>query len=305
MKKEKKELNFVKYRFIAIGISIILILVGFISVFLHKGLNLSIDFAGGVVFQVKIDADTNQIEIRDILNKNGFGKDVQQIGKPENHTYLIRIKSAKDDIKNNKNIEIIKKIYENYFGKDKVKWRSINLVGPSMSKQLIGSSWLLITVVFGLILLYVLLRFKQLQYSVAAIVALLHDSIITIGIFSILNKEISTQIVAAILTLIGYSLNDTIVVFSRIRENKNLYPNMYFPDLINKSINDTLSRTIVTSLTTFVVVLSIYIFGSTVTKDFALALAIGILVGTYSSIFIAAPILIGMTKDTKKKMAAR
>lgn len=299
----RKDLNFVKYRFIAIGISIILILIGFISIFMHKGLNLSIDFAGGVVFQTKIDTNTNLSEIRDILNKNGFGKDVQQIGKPDDHIFLIRIKSAKDDAKNNENIEIVKKIYEQNFGKDKVHWRSVNLVGPSMSKQLVGSSWVLITVVFGLILIYVLIRFKQFQFSLAAIIALIHDSLITIGIFSILNKEISTQIVAAILTLIGYSLNDTIVVFSRIRENRNLYPNMYFPDLINKSINDTLSRTIVTSLTTFVVVLSIYIFGSTVTRDFALALAIGIFVGTYSSIFIAAPILIGMSKEKNKKAA--
>ncbi len=295
-----KQFNILKYRYIAIAISLLIILAGIASIVLHGGLNLGIDFAGGNTFDVQFKQDVTLAEIRDILNSNGFGTNVQRIGSEKENHFKIRIKVTDDDKQNSENISKVQSIYNEEYGETNIDWRKIDFTGPSMSKVLVNDSFSMVLVVLILILIYVLIRFRHIHYSLAAIFALLHDSLILIGIFSILNKEFNTQILAAVLTLIGYSLNDTIVVFSRIRENLEEYKTMSLKEIINKSINDTLSRTFVTSLTTLGVVLSIFFFGGTVLRDFALALAIGILVGTYSSIFIASPVIL-MLKGKKAK----
>jgi len=241
-------------------------------------------------------------EVRSALSESGFGTNVQRVGSVEANTYKLRIKVSETESENTEREKQVKAYFNKKFGIENVEWRQISLTGPSMSKMLKNQSFEIAFVVLVLILLYVLIRFRHIHYSLAAIIALFHDTLILIGVFSILGKEFNTQILAVVLTLIGYSLNDTIVVFSRIRENLDEYKTMNYSALINKSINDTFSRTLVTSMTTLVVVLSIFFFGGPVLQDFALALAIGIIVGTYSSIFIASPVLI-MLKG--KKAAAK
>lgn len=294
----KKEINFVKYRFIALGISILFLLVGIAFIFIN-GFRFGIDFSGGISFIVQINNDeANLSNVRETIFKNGFGNNVVQIGSDQNKTFNIKIPVSNDDKENQLRQDKLKKVVEDRFGASNVTWLSINLIGATMSKQFLRDSIWLILVVFALILIYILIRFKHLKFSLGAIIALIHDVLITLSLLVILKKEFTLNILAAILTLIGYSLNDTIVVYSRIRENQQLYPKMDFSNLINKSINETISRTIITSLTTFFVVFMIFLFGGEVLRDFGLTLSFGVIVGTYSSIFIASPILIP-NKKTK------
>ncbi|MCX8058187.1 MAG: protein translocase subunit SecF [Spirochaetes bacterium] len=295
----KKEINFVKYRFVAIGFSILFLLVGIAFIFIN-GFKFGIDFTGGISFIVQIDnKEATLANVRETVVKGGFGSNVVQIGSEESKTYNIKIPVSKEDSENQMKQDKLKKLIEDRYGQSNVYWLSINLIGATMSKQFLRDSIWLVLVVFVLILFYILIRFKHLKFSIGAVVALIHDVLLTLSLLIILKREFTLNVLAAILTLIGYSLNDTIVVYSRIRENYQLYPKMDFSLLINKSINETLSRTIITSLTTFFVVFMIFIFGGEVLRDFGLALSFGIVVGTYSSIFIASPILIQQSKKQK------
>jgi len=272
--------DFVGKRKIAFWVSIGLISVGLISLIAHKGPTFSIDFAGGSLLQIRFEKDLSVQEIRSSLDKIGWGdSEIQKFG--EGNEVLIRVK--KQEV-GTRVADQIKAALARDFPDNKFEVRREEKVGPKIGRELKGKAvWAILYAMIG-ILIY--------KFAVGAIAALFHDVLITVGIFSILNKEISLAIVAALLTIVGYSLNDTIVVFDRIREDLTIMRSQPYEAIINASINQTLSRTIITSLTTLVVVVCLFSLGGEVIRDFAFALMIGVVVGTYSSIFVASPVLI-------------
>jgi preprotein translocase SecF subunit len=288
-------INFTEMRKIAFAISAIIILAGIISLVIHKGLEYSIDFTGGISLELDITPQEGGRtlavqEIRNALSDAGI-KDIEiQSVKGSSERDLILIKAPAGKNKGDNIIQAIKKAFPNNANPENFI-RLQEEVGPKVGDELKGKAILAAFWALLGIILYIWWRF-EFSYGLAAVIALFHDVLITIGIFSLFGKEISLSVVAALLTIIGYSLNDTIVIFDRIREDLKLYRKKPFAEVINMSINQTLSRTVITSLTTFIVVLSLYIFGGSVIHDMALALLIGVIVGTYSSIFIASPILV-------------
>jgi len=285
-------INFIGVRRIAITLSIIAILAGIVSVGFHRGLNFSIDFAGGTVVQLKF---TNPVhndlgKIRSVVASLGFGApEVKRIGADDQNEIQVMVRKQPEGISV---ADSVQKVLKRDYTENTFEMRRVENVGPKIGSELRTNA--IIASIFSLIaiLIYVGFRFN-LPFGVAAIIPLFHDSLITIGAFSIFNREISLTFLAALLTIIGYSLNDTIVIFDRIRENiKSGLRGKTLEVVINDSINQTLSRTIITSLTTLIVVACLFVFGSEAIKDFALALLIGIGVGTYSSVYIASPVLI-------------
>lgn len=298
---ENTNIDFISKRRIAFLISGVIILAGIVAILLGGGLNYSIDFTGGLAMELDLTPINDQgqsLDIQDIrntLNDAGImGTEIQEIKSSgsKRNIVLLKTKETSDDGQKigEKIINVIKEKYPNNVD-DKNLVRLQDEIGPKIGEELKGKAILAIFWALLGIILYIWWRF-EFTFGVAAVVALFHDVLITIGLFAIFGKEISLTVVAALLTIVGYSLNDTIVVFDRIREDLKIYKKESYGNVINHSINETLSRTIITSLTTFVVVLSLYIFGGTVINDFAFALLIGVLVGTYSSIFIASPILV-------------
>ncbi|MBU1075971.1 MAG: protein translocase subunit SecF [Spirochaetes bacterium] len=283
-------MNFMKFRKVTYILSLTVFIFSLTSIFFLKGFNFGIDFTGGVLIQVKFYKTVSENQIRDALSSENTGNIViQRIGQPKENIFIIKSKIISE------NTETLNWIQENlitHFEKDSIQlpFQKSELVGPAIGKDLRNLAYLLIVISLIAILIYISVRF-QFKFAIAAIVALVHDVIFTLGIFSFFEKEINIPIVAAVLTIIGYSLNDTIVVFDRIRENMKIMHGQAFDTIINISIKTTLNRTIITSLTTLLAVLSLYLWGGTVIHDFAFAFLIGILVGTYSSIFVASPVL--------------
>ncbi|MEA1972724.1 MAG: protein translocase subunit SecF [Candidatus Cloacimonadota bacterium] len=238
--------------------------------------------------QVKFNEEQNRATIKKMLVKNGFSNARIDINKDNKKIVTFITESTSDE--GNRIIEIVKKEFPKY-AKSENLIRKQDTVGPKIGSELKGKA--ILAIIYSLlgIILYIWWRF-EFTYGVAAVIALFHDVLITLGLFSIFNKEISLAVVAALLTIVGYSLNDTIVVFDRIRENFKNSRRDKFDRIINNSINDTISRTVITSLTTFAVVLSLFLFGGNVIHDFAFAILIGVVIGTYSSIFIASPVLV-------------
>jgi len=272
-----KRLNFVSLIFIVISLFLIF----------FKGLNLGVDFKGGTLIEVRTpNQQINISEIRQSFIKMNVGNvTVQRFGNKND--YLVKIEE-----RNNKDTNFIKKI-NNQISKDlgsEIDFRRVENVGPKVSSELIKSAIIAITLSLAAMLFYIWIRFEW-QFSLAAIIALVHDVIITVGIFSLLSYEINLSIVAAVLTIVGYSMNDTVVIFDRIRENLRKYSSKKIQELSNISTNETLSRTIITSVTTLLALISIYLFGGEILKGFSFAMIIGVLVGTFSSIFVATPIL--------------
>tara|TARA_B110001454_G_scaffold173062_1_gene164201 strand:- start:3767 stop:4690 length:924 start_codon:yes stop_codon:yes gene_type:complete len=279
-----------------------LILAGIFSLVINNGPKLSIDFKGGTLIAVKYNKPVNINDFRKELknvNINGQNFDfstseIKHFG--DNSSVAIRIPNLKNEPeKFSQNfIDILKSIYPDALPDNKDDFiLSIDKVGPKIGAELSGKAVMAIIYAIALILIYISVRF-EFTYAVGAIVAIAHDVIITLGIFSILGYEISLAIIAAFLTIVGYSLNDTIVIFDRIRENMKTLKRDSVIDIVNRSINESLSRTIVTSLTTLFVVLILYFFGGEVIHYFSFALIIGVLVGTYSSIFVASLIVVYM-----------
>lgn len=267
--------------------SLILIIVSIASVILHGGLRLGIDFAGGTVVQVKFQEEATTGRIRSALKTiNLEGSVIQEFGYKDNNEFLIRTEKSSSDLKGLSGK--IENALITEYGKDKFEIRRIEFVGPKVGADLRQKGILAMIIAIGGILVYITWRF-EFRYAIGAIIALIHDVIITVGGFSILDKEFTLPIIAALLTIIGYSLNDTIVVFDRIRENTRKLRKQSLREVTNASINQVLSRTVLTSVTTLLVVLALFILGGAVIHDFAFALLIGILVGTYSSAFIASP----------------
>jgi len=285
--------DFVGRRKIALGISAALILISLLSL-LVRGLAFGIDFTGGTLLEVRFAQPPKIGEIRAIVRSAGYGGAViQEFGAPND--ILIRVQNKEGEASSQISTKILRALKER-FG-DAVEMRRVEYVGPQVGKELARAGIMAVLIAMLAILVYVAFRF-ELRFALGADLALLHDVTITLGVFSITGKEITLPVVAAILTIIGYSLNDTIVVFDRIREHfaanrKRKRPEPE-PKLANAAINETLSRTIITSLTTLLVVLALFFFGGEVIHDFAFALIVGVLVGTYSSIFIATPLVLAL-----------
>ncbi len=289
--------KFMEVRKPAFLLSGVLILVSIISLVLHGGPKYSVDFRGGTFMEIRFEDKTDpekplNIEIgkiRAVFDKFGMGSaEIKHYGS-------LQEISVRADITENTDVifhDVIAQLSQHYPDYNVIEMRK-ETVGPKVGKELVGAAVLAILWATVFILIYIMWRF-ELRFGIGAVVATIHDVVVTIGIFSVLNIELSIAIVAALLTIVGYSLNDTIVVFDRIRENlKSLKRQAFdYPGMINRSINETLSRTIITSGTTLLVVIVLYFFGGEVLKDFSFALICGIGVGTYSSIFVASPILI-------------
>ena len=258
-----------------------------ILILLLKGLNLGVDFKGGTLIEVRTDnAKTNISEIRQSLLQMNLGDvNVKKFGVEND--YLIKIEMT--DTNDSNFIKSINEQLSSDLGST-INFRRVENVGPKVSKELLIDGLLAISLSLAAMLFYIWIRFEW-QFSLGAIVAVVHDVIITVGIFSFLSYEVNLSIVAAVLTIVGYSMNDTVVIFDRIRENLRKYSKISISDISNTSTNETLSRTLITSLTTLLALLSIYIFGGAILKGFSFAMIIGVIVGTYSSIFVATPIL--------------
>ena len=285
MKKEHNY-NFIKKFKIANLISIVFVLISLILI-IFKGLNFGIDFKGGTLIELRVESNNIKInEIRSAFSNMDLGDlNVKEFGKKGD--YLIKFE--KKEFNKVVNIKSIKENVVNKLGVD-VNFRRIENVGPKVSAELLNSGLIAICLALGAMLFYIWIRFEW-QFSLGSIVAIFHDVLITIGIFSILSLEVNLSIVAAVLTIVGYSMNDTVVIYDRIRENLSKYSSSTIDDVSNTSINETLSRTIITSVTTLLALGSIYVLGGEILKGFSLAMIIGVIIGTYSSIFVASPIL--------------
>ena len=281
------------YRKLNILSSIFIILSIIILIF--KGLNLGVDFKGGTLIELRTENPNIKIaEIRQsFLNMNLGDVNVKKFGKEND--YLVKIEITKTDDENF--IKSINDKLSSDLGAD-INFRRVENVGPKVSNELLRAGLLAITLSLAAMLFYIWIRFEW-QFSLGAVIAIIHDVIITVGIFSFLSYEVNLSIVAAVLTIVGYSMNDTVVIFDRIRENLKKYSKISIADISDLSTNQTLSRTLITSVTTLLALFSIYIFGGAILKGFSFAMIIGVIVGTYSSIFVATPIL-NYTKVSQK-----
>ena len=278
--------NFVGHFKISNLSSLFLVLASLILIF-FKGLNFGIDFKGGTLIELRVDSKIIGIaDIRSSFSNINLGDlNVKQFGKEGD--YLIKFEKKNFDDKNS--IKTIKENVKNKLQTD-VNFRRVENVGPKVSAELLNSGLLAIALALGAMLFYIWVRFEW-QFSLGSILAIFHDVLITIGLFSLLSLEINLSIVAAVLTIVGYSMNDTVVIYDRIRENLSKFSSSKIEEITNKSINETLSRTIITSLTTLLALTSIFVLGGEILRGFALAMIIGVIIGTYSSIFVASPIL--------------
>ncbi len=304
----KPKIDFMKSRKFAFIFSGTLILISIISLILHGGPRYSVDFRGGTFMEIRFE-DKNDPQkpvtvdigkVRKVFDEFGMGNaEIKHYGSPQEIAARADVTENTDELMN----KLIERLQEEFPGYKVIEMRK-ETVGPKVGKELVGAAILAIFWSIIFILIYIMWRF-EFRFGVGAVVALLHDVTITLGVFSVLNLEVSIAIVAALLTIVGYSLNDTIVVYDRIRENLRSYKrrSVNFVQIINNSINETLSRTVITSGTTLMVVLILYLFGGEVIKDFAFALLVGIVVGTYSSIFIASPILVEWEEKKLAKAA--
>ena len=280
-----RNINFVskfkKANFISIIIFVLsIILISF------KGLNYGIDFKGGTLIELRTETSIDTSLIRESLRTMNLGDvNVKKFGKKGD--YLIKVEQKNSN--NSSLIPEIKKTLSDYLNTD-VDFRRVENVGPKVSSELLQSSVIAITLALAAMLFYIWVRFEW-QFSVGSIIALFHDVTITLGIFSLLSLEINLSIIAAVLTIVGYSMNDTVVIYDRIRENLLKYNKISISDITNLSINETLARTIITSVTTLLALFSIYILGGEILRGFSFAMILGVIIGTYSSIFVASPIL--------------
>ena len=291
----KQNLNFSSL-FKKTGILSLILFVTSLFLIFYKGLNYGIDFKGGTLIEIRIeDKNINISDIRSSFSKLELGDvNIKEFGKKRD--FLIKVEQ-----KDNKN-ELIKLIKDN-LNKDlqtEINFRRVENVGPKVSKELLESGLIAIALSLSAMLFYIWVRFEW-QFSVGSIIALVHDVIITVGIFSLLSFEINLSIIAAVLTIVGYSMNDTVVIYDRIRENLSKYTKMNISEIANLSINETLSRTVITSVTTLLALLSIFILGGEILRGFSFAMILGVIVGTYSSIFVASPLL-KYLKVTSKTM---
>ena len=259
-----------------------------VAFYLGKGLNFGIDFRGGILLEIRTQGPADIGRLRGKLNGLGLGEiQLQEFGQVSD--VLIRIERQEGDTKDQlKAVEVVKASLGGT-----VEYRRVEFVGPKVSGELIIAGVKAVLLALLAMMVYIWFRFEW-QFGVGAVTALAHDVLLTIGIFSALGLEFNLSTVAAILTIAGYSINDTVVVYDRVRENLRKYKTMPLSDLLDRSLNDTLSRTLLTSITTLLALVTLYFFGGQVIKGFSFAMIWGVIVGTYSSIWIAAPLLVHM-----------
>lgn len=291
---EKTSFDFFSRWKLWLGISGMMMVVAFIS-FMLQGLNYGIDFRGGTTIRTESATDLDIGAYRDAITPLGLGDVlISEVFDPgfrdDQHVAMIRIQAQDDqEAISAEMIQTVEGALQAVV--PDIKFVSVESVGPKVSGELVQTAALAVILAITAVLIYIWLRFEW-QFALGAVVALIHDVLLTIGIFSELQIKFDLAIIAALLTIVGYSLNDTVVVFDRVRENFRKYKKMSLPELFNLSINETLSRTTMTSLTTLLALLAIYFFGGAVLADFALAMIWGVVIGTYSSIFVAVPLLL-------------
>lgn len=291
--------DFVGKNRIAVLFSLLVILAGIISLTLNGGPKLGVDFAGGTLVEVRFAAPTQAGDIREALRDLALGSfTVQQFGDSSND-FLIRTQQA--DSGSDEISSALTRALQKHYGEGQMDIRRAEMVGPQVGHELMQKGLMALLYAMAGSLIYISWRF-EFRFAVGAIVALLHDVLVTLGIFSLLGKEIDLTVIAAFLTVIGYSLNDTIVIYDRLREKLAKRPDEGFSATLNRSINETLSRTILTSATTLLVVLALFVFGGAVIHNFAFALLVGIIAGTYSTIFVAGALVLAWDKRRPKKM---
>ena len=284
----KTNINFISKQKFTTFISVALIIAGITSLVTKGGPLLSIDFTGGTVAQVKFDKPVKLTQLRSTLSEYGFkGAEIIEFGSPDEVLIKTQLSGSSTEI-SEKLITAMGKTFT---------LRRVESVGPKIGKELQADALKAIGLALILILAYIAFRFDR-YYALGSVVALIHDVLITLGVFSLLDYEINLSIVAAFLTIVGYSLNDTIVVFDRIRENIPKYMKKMLDDVVNISLNETLNRTVITSLTTMMVVVILFVWGGKVINLFAFALIVGVFVGTYSSLFVASPVMVFFEQRT-------
>jgi preprotein translocase subunit SecF len=279
-------IQFVNKRFIALALSAFLVLSS-LGLYLSMGLNLGIDFLGGIMLEIKTKGPADIADLRSRVSGLNLGEvSLQEFGQPD----VVLIRLQRQEGGDNAQQEAVTKVKQ-VLGDAVVEYRRTELVGPTVGAELQEAAFLAIVAAIGAILLYIWFRFEW-QFGVGAVVALAHDVITTIGLFSLFSLEFNLSTVAAVLTIAGYSINDTVVVFDRVRENMRKFKKMSLPDLFNRSINETLSRTVNTSFTTLLALIALFAFGGEVIRGFTVAMMWGICIGTYSSIALAVPLLL-------------
>lgn len=296
---QNTKIDFVGKRKIGYIFSATLIIIGLFSLLFHRGPRLGIDFTGGTSLDLVFQNDVTAGDLRHSLADIGFGgAEIKQIGLKEANEFIIRVEKMEEGTEA---AQLIEAELTKDFPQNTYEIRSVLDVGPKIGAELARAAILAILVSLLGILIYISWRF-EFKFASGAVIALFHDVIITLGIFSLLNLEISLTVVAAFLTIVGYSLNDTIVVFDRIRENLKVMRRENLSQIVNVSLNQTLSRTIITSLTTLIVVVVLFLMGGEVIHNFSFALIVGIVIGTYSSLFVASPIVLEwyMQSDAKR-----
>jgi len=287
-------INIVGRMSLFIGVSIGAVVLSLIYLLFRGGPNLGIDFAGGTSIQIKFHQSTTVDKIRNALKTIDLEQSIiQQVGAKDDNEFLLRTEISTSDLKGlqGKIEETLTAVY----GKGSLDMRKVEVVGPKAGKDLRQKGFLALGFALLGILIYITWRF-EFRYAVGGIVALFHDVVVTVGLFTLVNGEFTLTVIAALLTLIGFSINDTVVVYDRIRENMRKNPRQELAEIINSGINQTLSRTILTAFTVFLVLVALYFLGGTVIHDFAFVLLVGVVVGSYSSIFVASPLVLAWEK---------
>ena len=297
--KDGVVIDFLGKRFYAGIFSAILLVGGLVSVLMHQGLNYGIDFRGGTNIQIRFKEVPNLDQLRDFFGDKDLGNVMlQTFGSVEDREILLGL-SVDNPLGTGEKLTYgLRQMLQTDY--PELELRRIETIGPKVGDELKTSALQAIMIALGLVLVYITFRFQWRQ-GIAAIITLLHDVMVVVGIFSIFDKEFTLPVIAALLTVVGYSLNDTIVIFDRIRENISKFRQRKLLPLINQSVTETLSRTLLTSGTTMLVVLALFFLGGEIIHDFAFALLIGVLIGTYSSIYVASPVVLWLTKIAPPK----
>lgn len=282
-------IRFMERRWVGFTLSIALIIVSFASIWVN-GLNFGIDFTGGILIEARFEKEPDLAVLRSSLTDN-LKRDVslQQFGSPLDVMIRVGVEEH-EEANQGEMVKGIKALIAKEFP-EKIDYRKIDFVGPQVGAELIRGGWIAITMAFVAIILYLWVRFEW-QYGLGAILSLIHDAIVTVGFLSFTGLEFNLTSIAAVLTVIGYSVNDSVVIFDRIRENLRKFKSKNFDGLLNQSINETLSRTLLTVLTTLLATGALIVFGGEVIRSFSIAVTFGIIIGTYSSIYVSVPILI-------------
>ncbi|UCF97087.1 MAG: protein translocase subunit SecF [Spirochaetaceae bacterium] len=303
----KRAIDFLKLRFVMIAISLLLIAAGVAGYFVRGGLNFGIDYTAGLIQQIRVDPSAARADIADLRDAliEIEGVSLQVVGPPAAQQFTVKVTAPAEDTGfQNRMEDRLSELLGDAFGAENVEIQSSDFVGPRYSRELAGQTVSIVLVAMLLILIYTAFRFK-FRYASAAVLCLIHDTLIMMGVIAVFQLEVTTTTIAAIMTIIGYSLNDTIVIFDRVRENQELMRDADLGVILNTSITQSMSRTLLTSLTTLLAVATIFIFGTGDIKNFALSLMVGVVVGTYSTIFVASPIVLGWTRAADRRRRRR